>query len=168
MTGWLCRPLHNRCKKRDGCRKMNSTANQILSANAEAAKILGRIKDRSPESYTDTALHMELKRAICCRLQIDPEEADTDVIRNLCILNIRKQSASGSGLSDGTIGRQIEKYDCHQTNLVTQKKVLLMLYIEKTLGIRLEDDQAAEILTVRDLAAAVKKCVTKDQSFVSA
>ena len=39
------------------------------------------------------------------------------------------------------IQREIKKYDCHQTSLAVQKKVLLLMFIERELGIAMEDDE---------------------------
>lgn len=125
---------------------------QLRKNGAEAEAILREIKQSGSFKKDPDKLYEKLKSAVCLRLMIPEEEADTDDLRKLCILSIRMQSGSGSGLPESVIRNQIEKYDCHQTNLVTQKKVLLMLYIERILGVTLQDRQAAEICTLKELA----------------
>ena len=61
------------------------------------------------------------------------------------------------GLSDNVIRQQIKKYDCHQTSLAAQKKTLLFMFMERELGITLEDDEAVDIETMDQLAEAFIK-----------
>ncbi len=136
---------------------MSDKIDEIKAGTARAEQILGKIRQTEPSELELEDLHRDLKLAICLRLRIRPEDADTDELRKLCILSIRSQDSGSSGLADGVIRRQIEKYDCHQTNLVAQKKVLLMLYIERTLAVTLNDEEAADILTVMDMAAAIRR-----------
>lgn len=137
---------------------MMKTADSIRE-NSERAKIyLKEFKEAvrreaaNNEAVNQEAMCTSLRNAVCSRLMIDAEKAETDDIRKLCILSIRRQISENVGLSDREIVRQIEKYDCHQTNLVTQKRVLLMLYVERELNIQIGDDEAVDISTTEDLA----------------
>lgn len=137
---------------------MMKTADSIRE-NSERAKIyLKEFKEAvrreaaNNEAVNQEAMCTSLRNAVCSRLMIDAEKAETDNIRKLCILSIRRQMSENVGLSDREIVRQIEKYDCHQTNLVTQKRVLLMLYVERELNIQIGDDEAVDISTTEDLA----------------
>lgn len=137
---------------------MMKTADSIRE-NSERAKIyLKEFKEAvrreaaNNEAVNQEAMCTSLRNAVCSRLMIDAEKAETDDIRKLCILSIRRQMSENVGLSDWEIVRQIEKYDCHQTNLVTQKRVLLMLYVERELNIQIGDDEAVDISTTEDLA----------------
>lgn len=133
--------------------KSNTSTDQIRENAAKAADILADLKEAvSKGQVTEESLYERLRRVILLRLMVEEEDADTDNLRNLCVLSIRRQTQGNEGMSDHAIGKQIEKYDCHQTNLVAQKKVLLMLFIERSLGIHLDDDESADIATVRDLA----------------
>ena len=137
---------------------MMKTADSVRE-NSERAKIyLKEFKEAvrreaaNNEAVNQEAMCTSLRNAVCSRLMIDAEKAETDDIRKLCILSIRRQMSENVGLSDREIVRQIEKYDCHQTNLVTQKRVLLMLYVERELNIQIGDDEAVDISTTEDLA----------------
>ena len=151
---------------------MMKTADSIRE-NSERAKIyLKEFKEAvrreaaNNEAVNQEAMCTSLRNAVCSRLMIDAEKAETDDIRKLCILSIRRQMSENVGLSDREIVRQIEKYDCHQTNLVTQKRVLLMLYVERELNIQIGDDEAVDISTTEDLArvsAATLRRKQKDE-----
>lgn len=137
---------------------MMKTADSIRENSERAKKYLKEFKEAvrreaaNNEAVNQEAMCTSLRNAVCSRLMIDAGEAETDDIRKLCILSIRKQMSENVGLSDREIVRQIEKYDCHQTNLVTQKRVLLMLYVERELNIQIGDDEAVDISTTEDLA----------------
>ena len=137
---------------------MMKTADSIRENAERAKRYLKEFKEAvkreaaNNEAVNQEAMCASLRNAVCSRLMIDAGEAETDDIRKLCILSIRRQMSENVGLSDREIVRQIEKYDCHQTNLVTQKKVLLMLYVERELNIQIGDDEAVEISTTEDLA----------------
>ena len=90
-----------------------------------------------------------MKKAVCCKLMI-PEDGIDD-LRKLSVLSIKYQDQGSAALPDSVIRSKIEKYDCHQTNLVTQKKTLLIMFIEKQLGVHFSDEDAVEIRTVSDL-----------------
>ena len=62
------------------------------------------------------------------------EDTQTD-IRKLVIISIKRQDLRKGNLPDEVIQREIKKYDCHQTSLAVQKKVLLLMFIERELGI---------------------------------
>ena len=137
---------------------MMKTADSIRENSERAKKYLKEFKEAvrreaaNNEAVNQEAMCTSLRNAVCSRLMIDAEKAETDNIRKLCILSIRRQMSENVGLSDREIVRQIEKYDCHQTNLVTQKRVLLMLYVERELNIQIGDDEAVDISTTEDLA----------------
>ena len=96
-----------------------------------------------------------LRRAVCIKLMIP--EVDEPQIKNLVITGIKQQVMRAGGLSDNVIRQQIKKYDCHQTRLAAQKKTLLFMFMERELGITLEDDEAVDIETMDQLAEAFIK-----------
>lgn len=49
-------------------------------------------------------------------------EDETDDIRKLIILSIKSRNKEDASLPDQVIQSKIEKYDCHQSNLVTPEK----------------------------------------------
>lgn len=129
--------------------------NSIIQSTKESADILSKIAGMDRHSISSAALYPYVFKAVCKKLMITESIADTDDIRKLAILSIKSQNKQEAFLSNNAVQNQIEKYDCHQTNLVTQKKVLLILFIEHTLNITLSDEESANITTVHELSAAI-------------
>ncbi len=91
--------------------------------------------------------HIMLKTAILERLRLP--QLDEDNLMNLVILSVKLQTL---GVSEKSLLNSVDKYDCHQTGLVAKKKALLLLGIEKDLGVRLDDDSAVGAKTVQELS----------------
>lgn len=122
----------------------------IAEAAKKAGMILNSIRDMPGEAISAEALLPLLRQAVCSKLMIEePEESN---IRNLVVAGIKAQDRKAGRLPDEVIQKQIRKYDCHQTSLAAQKKVLLLMYIEKGLGIHMSDEDATSIETLNDLA----------------
>jgi len=131
---------------------MTVRAADIENARNTAHGYLNQINGLTGSDLNIENVHNLLKKAICAKLGIQDE---SDSIRNLIVVQIKQNDRTSRGLPDSVITGRIEKYDCHQTNLITQKKILLMMYIELELGITLDDDEAAGIQTVEEYSAAV-------------
>ena len=117
---------------------------EIVKSTREASAVLDRIKSMPCEG---------LEKAVNLKLMIQ-EDTQTD-IRKLVIISIKRQDLRKGNLPDEVIQREIKKYDCHQTSLAVQKKVLLLMFIERELGIAMEDDEASDIENLDELADAV-------------
>ncbi len=141
---------------------IKNSADCIKESNRISKEILTAIKKSFMENGSVESFYVGMLNAICRKLQIDINEVDTDEISKLCILSIRAHDTSDKGLSDSVIKNQIEKYDCHQTNLVAQKKVLLMLYLESALAIHIDDDIASDITTIHELVDVIVKQLKSD------
>ena len=87
-----------------------------------------------------------LKTCILSRLHLPA--VDCDDLLQLTIMSIKLQTQE---VTQGELLTAIRKYDCHQTGLVAMKKALLLLSIENDLGVRLDDDAAADAKTVEQL-----------------
>ena len=127
----------------------------IIEKANESKKLLEEIAYISGNERNEKTIKPLLKKAVCCKLMIPEDE--TDDIRKLIILSIKSRNKEDASLPDQVIQSKIEKYDCHQSNLVTQKKTLLILFIEKELGIHFTDEDAVEIASVDDLCSMVIK-----------
>ena len=124
----------------------------IVKNTKKAAAILSDIR-ALPADRLDK--EMVLGLLVCIKLMIP--EVDEPQIKNLVITGIKQQVMRAGGLSDNVIRQQIKKYDCHQTSLAAQKKTLLFMFMERELGITLEDDEAVDIETMDQLAEAFIK-----------
>ena len=127
----------------------------IIEKANESKKLLEEIAYISGNERNEKTIKPLLKKAVCCKLMIPEDE--TDDIRKLIILSIKSRNKEDASLPDQVIQSKIEKYDCHQSNLVTQKKTLLILFIEKELGIHFTDEDAVEIASIDDLCSMVIK-----------
>ena len=127
----------------------------IIETTNESKKCLKEIVRFPKNEWNEKTVKPLLKKAVCCKLMISEDE--TDDIRKLIILSIKSRNKEDASLPDQVIQSKIEKYDCHQSNLVTQKKTLLILFIEKELGIHFTDEDAVEIASIDDLCRMVIK-----------
>lgn len=127
----------------------------IIEKANESKNLLEEIAYISGNERNEKTIKPLLKKAVCCKLMIPEDE--TDDIRKLIILSIKSRNKEDASLPDQVIQSKIEKYDCHQSNLVTQKKTLLILFIEKELGIHFTDEDAVEIASIDDLCSMVIK-----------
>ena len=124
--------------------------NDIVCATKESREILQQICGLPREKQKMEELLPLLRRAVCAKLMIEEQEEYN--LRNLVVISIKTQDRKAGNLSDEVIRSQIKKYDCHQTSLVVQKKVLLLMYIERELGIHMSDEDATSVETLEDLA----------------
>lgn len=131
----------------------------IAEASKRAGKVLEEIRYLPEGQRSPQTLLPLLRRAVACKLMVGEQEESN--IRNLVIISIKLQDQRAGNLPDEVIRRQIKKYDCHQTSLVAQKKVLLLMYLERELGIHMSDDDASSIETLEDLAALVSEYLEK-------
>ncbi len=75
-------------------------------------------------------------------------ELQEDILERLIILSI-KQQLQGNLSKEVMI--QITKKDCHQVDLVIQKKVLLVMALEKKYGSMLTEKEYMNLHSVQDL-----------------
>lgn len=123
---------------------------EITSALNSAKQILNELKN---SSYDFSDVYVLLRKAIITKLMIDDNVDDS--IQHMIIYSIKKKNFNNC-LSDETIKHQITKYDCHQTSLVVQTKVLLIMFIENELDIKLNDEESL-IDDLKELSMVVYK-----------
>lgn len=89
-----------------------------------------------------------LKSYVLKRLDL-PLDVHEDDIRRLVILSVKwKNESEGSVFIESRLAGS----DCHQTTYVVQKKTLLMMEIEKRLGVKLTSEDVDHVETVTDYA----------------
>lgn len=123
----------------------------IVEATKRSKEILADIRKLSTEQLTRKMLLPLLRQAVLYKLMIGENEEESS-IRNLIVLSIKLQDKKSGNLSDEVIRNQVSKYDCHQTSLVAQKKVLLLMYLERELGFHMSDEDAVSMETMEDMA----------------
>lgn len=123
----------------------------IIDGKKRALVALKRIKRLPTEKLTEEYVFNGLREAINGKLMI--HETKEENLRNLVIISIKRQQNNEMGtISDDVLSHKIQKYDCHQTSLVAQKKVLLQMFLEKELGICLSDEETEEIDNLKNMA----------------
>lgn len=123
---------------------------EIVKGTQEAAASLAEIKKIFPEELSEERVYEALRDAVEKKLMIQAKQETN--LRNLVVLSIKKQMVQNGIISESMISRHMGKYDCHQTSLAAQKKVLLQMFLERELGIKLSDDEAERIDDLRDMA----------------
>jgi hypothetical protein len=103
--------------------------------------------------------HAFLKSEILQRLHLPAIEEDN--LMNLVVLSVKLQTTA---ISEKKLLESVDKYDCHQIGLVAKKKALLLLGIEKDLEVCLDDDEAVEAKTVKDLCALILEEVRRKET----
>ena len=135
-------------------KKTMNKIDDIVKKTMEAKELLERVKNII-NNEKENEIEILVKRAVCCKLMIPEDE--TEDLRNLAVLSVKYQDQSNKSLSDDVIRSKIEKYDCHQTNLISQKKTLLIMFVEKELGLSFTDEDAVGISTVSELCKMIRK-----------
>lgn len=125
---------------------MNEDIRKINIKQADAH--LEMIRRPVGVSRTEEMVYEKLKACINLRYGIPGETEDN--FRRLAVISIKRRDLSEQRLSEAVLEKRIHQYDCHQTSLVTQMKVLFVMYVEQKLDIQLEDD---EVTAAEDLKA---------------
>lgn len=128
---------------------------EIVKNTGDAARVLWGIREIPRVRLSKEYILPDLRRAVNLKLMIS-EEKETD-IRKLAVMSIKRQDLQSANLTDEILQKEIRKYDCHQTSLAVQKKVLLLMFMEKELGISMKDEEAVGIETLDQLAEAVTR-----------
>lgn len=87
------------------------------------------------------------------RFLLDDGETGTDLLL-LAKESLRRQHAAAP-LTEVQLMNTVSRSDCRGTNSIIKKKVLLMMNLEKKLGVHIDDRKSADIETVPQLADAL-------------
>ncbi|MBQ9083693.1 MAG: hypothetical protein IJY28_09380 [Clostridia bacterium] len=87
------------------------------------------------------------------RFMLDSSVTETNLLL-LAKESLRRQHAAAP-LTEDQLVNAFSKSDCRGTNSIIKKKVLLMMHLEKKLGVHIDDRQSADIETTGQLAAAL-------------
>jgi len=75
-----------------------------------------------------------LRSYILSRLGL-PEAINQTDLYELCVLSLKLQLHGAGGVDEDALEARLKKYDCHQTEAAVQKKVLLMMHLERVLEV---------------------------------
>ncbi|MCD7908300.1 MAG: hypothetical protein LUH04_11580 [Clostridium sp.] len=138
---------------------MSGNSREINMKQADA--YLEGIREPMAGAYTEELVYRNLRACINLRFGIG-EETETD-FRKLAIISIKRRDLSERKLPEAVLEKRIHQYDCHQTSLVTQMKVLFVMYVERKLGICLEDDEVTAAEDLRAFSRLVFRAMAKKE-----
>lgn len=90
-----------------------------------------------------------LRRYILTRLGLPEAISQTDLYE-LCVLSIKLQLHGTGDTEKEGLEERLRKFDCHQTEVAVQKKVLLLMHLERLLEVR--PAPGGSIRTLEDLS----------------
>jgi hypothetical protein len=96
----------------------------------------------------------KLRGYLLAKLMLAETTEEPDLYR-LAVLSIKKNNSEGNLTDNAVLDERLQKYDCHRTNSAVNKRVLLIMRVERQLGIRLDNDEAAAMSTIDDLTEHV-------------
>lgn len=126
---------------------------RLENANRRAGPL---VNDMKRKFRSGNVFYRLLYRYVLIRLML-PEDVEEENLYRLCMMGIQQQKADYPAVDAEMLEKQLEKYDCHQQNAPTQKKILLVMRLEKELGCRLSAEEASRCETLRELAAAFRE-----------
>lgn len=109
----------------------------------------------SKEEFAD-----EIKRYVYARFLLPGDCQESNLYR-LAVESMRL--LSGQKAQEAELIRRLAKPDCHNTSSAVQKKVLLIMGIERRLALTLEDEAAEKIDTLEELAQVIFEAWEKKQ-----
>lgn len=132
----------------------------------EAIKIQNKIATNSLLSLLDKNTQLNEKIVLqqlqrCLYIKFEIEETEELSFRKLAIMSIKTKDLKNRGLSDDVIAKKIHQYDCHQTNLISQKKILFCSYVERILGIEVSDDDVVNTQSLDKYASLIFRELVK-------
>ncbi len=126
---------------------MSDYAERIKQSNQLAQVYMDRLQLGAGDK---SEFLLNLKGYLLAKYMLDADTGENNLYR-LAILSI-KQNIHPKDAGDYSAAiERVEKYDCHETNSALDKKVLFIMNVERQLNVMLDDDKAAEIVTIEDL-----------------
>ena len=103
------------------------------------------------QARSRTELCEALRRYVLARLHLPPETREDDLYR-LVVLSVKLRMP---GVNAAWLEERLATTDCHQTSYVVSRKTLMMMEIEKGLGVRLPCEALDRVPTLGDYAKAL-------------
>lgn len=134
-----------------GLKDVKTRALRMQKNTKEAERLLQGIRQAMPECVESEVFHC-LQQCICLKYDIQMQK-ETDLIK-LGILSLKAADAGGKLDEDG-LRALVKTQDCHRFPVVLQMKTSFVLFVERALGLRFDDDSAVAVKTLEELAALV-------------
>lgn len=135
---------------------MSAVFEEVLREYSRRAEAyLDTIRTCLPEQRSHTFLYVQLLGYVCSKFMLDPGECDSETISELSAASISKVSR----IPRGELAQRDLSMNCAGISSVETKKILLLIALQRSLGIRIDPDLAPVIQTVDDLADVVKRAM---------
>lgn len=100
-----------------------------------------------------------LRGYVLDRLGLPESVRETDLYE-LCVLSIKLRLHSLDAAAAEDLEERLKKYDCHQTEAAVQKKVLLLMHVERLLAV--PPAHGGSIRTMEELSRYLYENVRKE------
>ena len=90
-----------------------------------------------------------------------PEAVQEENLYELCLMSIKLRIHGREGVADTDLEARLRKFDCHQTDAAVQKKVLLLMHLERMLEV--PPSAGGSIPDVKALSDYLYRCLTKGE-----
>lgn len=138
---------------------MPATFEELLQEYSRRADVyLDTIRNCLPEQRSHTFLYIQLQGYVCSKFMLDPGEYDSEFISELSAASISKVSK----IPKGELAQKDLSMNCAGISSVETKKILLLIALQRALGIKIDPDLAPTIRTLDDLADVVKMELEKN------
>ena len=121
---------------------------RLKTADAAALELTGRMKSAAPDRRK---LYPLVKSYLCLKFMIDESDAHSDNLVELAELSIEQIA----GLKKGGLKFVDHSGSCSSVSSAITKKVLLLISLQKSLGIQFPKEEIADILTVTQLTKSI-------------
>lgn len=122
-------------------KKMN--AERILFFNKKASASLSKIL----EAVDSDATYKHLRDYIKYKFILEDEDFCTDDILQLSVKSISRMLEIDPGLLE-----KIDATGCQKSNSVIEKKIMLLIMLEKKLNVQIPEERGGKISTIRQLS----------------
>jgi hypothetical protein len=127
----------------------NSAARRILAAQAASRAEIESLKELKNPSVD--AVYARVRSYLLLRFLLEPE-TDGDDILELADLSLARTSGPGR---DGAASTDVSA-NCSGASSALSKKVLLLMALERDLGLDFSPEESVMIRTVRELAESIQ------------
>lgn len=139
---------------------MDSDFKELLREYHQRADgYLRAILAAEPRQCSRTFLYVQLRGYVCSRLMLDPDECPGESLTELSEASVAKVAR----IPQGEVSERDLSMNCAGISSVETKKILLLLALQRALGIRFPAELATEVRTLDDLAAAVERALAARQ-----
>jgi hypothetical protein len=132
----------------------------LAEAEQESKRYIQNIQDLEYIQDAYEKIYMQVKAYVLCRYLLDEEDYTTENIKELAEISIVYMLAS----KDKSLKLSQASLTCTGVTSTDTKKVLLVLSLQRALGIKIKPDESAQIETVPALAEKIQSLLILKQA----